>query len=75
MDMGVWCWCFGDAVSPVYLHCSTFLKTPGVMFPYECDIGYAGESSTNSTDECTLNLFLFADAMKRNIQRADDEYC
>ena len=48
VDMGVWCWCFGGAVSTVYAH---LLNTPVVMF---LSAVYAGESSTNSTRECAL---------------------
>ena len=39
VGMGVWCWCFGDAVSPVYVHCGTLLINLGVVvFLYECGV-------------------------------------
>ena len=55
--MGVWCWCFGDAVSPVYVHCGTLLN------PATSAV-YAGESSTVGTDSTREGtLILSAEAM------------
>ena len=68
--MGVWRWCFGGAVSPVYVHCDTLLNTPVLVF---LSAVYAGESSINSTCECFL--IFFADAVKRNFQGFDYEDC
>ena len=51
---GLWRWCFGGAVSPLYVHSGTLRNTLVVVF---LSAVYAGESNTNPTRECFLILF------------------
>ena len=71
--MSVWCWCFGDAVSLVYVQCRLRYSPENSGCGDLVRVRCMRVSSANSTGECTL--ILFADAIKRNFQGFDDEDC